>query len=201
MTLSLHGKVLTNVFRLRGNDENSASFALGWVLEQSPVYRKLVSKTMFGKDFDLSEVEITMQAHGEDGGYTDIEMKAGRQFHAIVEAKRSWGLPLVGQLNRYLPRLVAGGAKQQLLVSVGAANQAYARSRLPRKGGEVEIRHFSWGDLQRLARAARLQATRFEEKLWLHQLAEHLREFASMGRQTDNKVFVVVLNSGPVVDG
>jgi len=201
MTLSLRGTKPTNVFRLCGNNENSASFALGWALERSAAYRSLVTRAMFGKDFDISEVEIAMQEHGEDGGYTDIEMKSGRQFQAIIEAKRSWGLPSSDQFERYLPRLVDGGAKYQLLVSVGAANHAYSQSQLPKDIGGVKVIHLSWGDLQRLARTASTQASRFEEKLWLHQLTEHLKEFASMGRQNDNTVFVVALNSGPMVEG
>jgi hypothetical protein len=191
----------TNVFRLCGNNENSVSFALGWTLERSAVYRSLVSKEMFNEDFDVSEMEIAMQEHGEDGGYTDIEMKSGCQFQAIVEAKRSWVLPSSKQFERYLPRLVAGGAKHQLLVSVGAANQVYSHSRLPGNIRGVKVIHLSWGDLQRLARIASTQASRFEEKLWLHQLTAHLKEFASMGRQNDNKVFVVALSSVPLVEG
>ncbi|MGO9317317.1 MAG: hypothetical protein ACLPXT_09790 [Terracidiphilus sp.] len=201
MMLSLHGTEPNNVFRLCGNNENSASFALGWTLERSAVYRNLVIREMFGEYFDVSEVEIAMQKHGEDGGYTDIEIKSGREFQAIVEAKRSWGLPSNDQLERYLPRLISGCAKHQLLVSVGAASQTYSKPRLPKKLGGVKIKHLSWGKLHKLASIASTKTSRFEEKLWLHQLTEHLKEFTSMGRQNDNKVYVVALNPKPLVEG
>ena len=35
-----------------------------------------------------------------DGGFTDIELRSS-DAHVIVEAKRGWGLPSLGQLRRY----------------------------------------------------------------------------------------------------
>lgn len=201
MALSLHGANPTSVFRLCGNNENSASFALGWTLEQSSHYRELLTEAVFGESLDIKDVVITLQEHGTDGGYTDVELQAGHRFHAIVEAKCSWKLPSVDQLRRYLPRLVTGGAKRQRLISVSAANRAHAQRRIPVELDGIGICHLSWGDLQRLARKAETLASRFEEKLWLRQLAQHLQEFASMERQAGNKVFVVVLSDQPMIPG
>ncbi len=201
MALSLHGTEPTNVFRLIGKDENSATFAVGWALEQSSHFRELVVNAVFAEALDANDMAITLQERAGDGGYTDLELQAGHRFHAIVEAKRSWELPTLDQLNRYLPRLIAGGAERQRLVSVSAANQDHAQRRLPAHLGGVGICHLSWGDLQRLARKAETLASRFQEKLWLRQLVQHLQEFASMERQTDNKVFVVVLRNEPMVAG
>jgi integrase len=58
---------------------------------------------------------IALQKHSSDGGYTDIEIQSGENFHAIVEAKRSWELPSRAQLQRYRPRLAAHGAAIQRL--------------------------------------------------------------------------------------
>src|ERR1035437_7982982 len=201
MSLSLHGTKPSSVFRLTGNDENSASFALGWALEQSSHYRELLLSAVFGEVLDVNDVIITLQKHTEHGGYTDIELQDGHRFHAIVEAKRSWELPGVDQLKRYLPRLVSGGAERQRLISVSAANQAQAKRRLPASLEGVGICHLSWGDLQRLARQAGKRSSRFEERLWLRQLAQHLQEFTSMERQNDNTVFVVALGKAPMVAG
>jgi len=41
MTVYLHGMEFTNVFRLAGSDENSASCALGLALDHSPQFLKL----------------------------------------------------------------------------------------------------------------------------------------------------------------
>lgn len=201
MVLSIHGAEPTSVFRLIGSDENSASFAVGWALEQSPHYRSLVIEAAFGEVLDIDDSVIQLQKHGRDGGYTDIEMQAGHLFHVILEAKRAWELPTVEQLKRYLPRLIAGGAERKRLISVSAANRSHAQRRLPAKLGGVAVDHLSWGDLQALARKAETLTAQFSEKLWLRQLIQHLQEFTSMERQTDNNVFVVVLGQNPMVPG
>ena len=201
MALSLHGREPTNVFGLIGSDENSASFALGWTLEHSAQLRALLVEEVFDEVLDVKDVVISLQKHVEDGGYTDIELQDGHRFHAILEAKRSWELPSVGQLNRYLPRLVAGGAERQRLISVSAAARTHAKRRLPTELGGVAISHLSWGDLQNLARKAEVRAARFLEKLWVRQLIQHLQEFTAMERQTDNNVYVLALALGPMVAG
>jgi len=201
MALTIHGSQLSSVFRLNGADENSASFAMGWVLEQSPQYRKFLVEAVFGEVLDVGDVVVALQKHGKDGRYTDIELQGGHRFHAILEAKRWWGLPSIEQLHLYQPRLVAGGAERQRLISVSAADCAYAWRRLPAALDGIGIVHLSWGDLRRLAKQAQSQASGFEEKLWLRQLIRHLQEVESMERQTDNLVFVVSLGSEPMVAG
>jgi len=101
MALTIHGVQPSNVFQLIGADENSASFALGWVLEQSSTYRKLVIEAVFGETLGVDNAVIALQRHGEDGGYTDLEIQAGHQFHAILEAKRWWEVPSLDQFKRY----------------------------------------------------------------------------------------------------
>lgn len=199
--LTVHGNQPLSVFRLNGADENSATFALGWVLEQSLSYRRLVIETVFAEALDVDNAVITLQDHGEDGGYTDLEIQAGHRFHIILEAKRWWDVPSLEQFTRYHPRLVAAGAERKRLVSVSAADREHALRRLPADLDGIHVTHLSWGDLQRLAKQARSLAPAFEEKLWLRQLIGHLQEFVSMERQTDNKVFVVSLGWQPMVKG
>ena len=191
----------SSVFRLNGADENSATFALGWVLEQSPRYRAAVVAAVFDEALEVHDSVVALQKPGQDGGYTDLEIQAGRRFHLILEAKRWWDLPTVRQLARYRPRLLAAGAKRQRLVSVSAAERSQARRRLPAALGGVPIVHLSWGDLQRMAKEARSRTSGFEEKLWLAQLIEHLGEFVMKERQTDNNVFVVSLGRNPMNKG
>lgn len=201
MALTIHGSPPASVFGLSGMDENSASFALGWALEQSPRFRAALVAAIFGKPLDAAEAVISLQKHGEDGGFTDVEIHAGRRFHAIIEAKRWWDVPGLGQLERYCPRLAAGSAERQRLVTVSAADASFARRRLPDRVHGVEVVHLSWGTLQRLASEARIEASSFEEKLWLRQLVQHLQEFVAMDRLTDNTVFVVSLGLQPMVEG
>jgi hypothetical protein len=193
MSLTLRGTEPLNVFQLYGFDENSASFAIGWVLERSPAYRKLVIAAIFGRSLPADEVSIALQRHDGDGGYTDIEIQSGHRFHAILEAKRDWHVPGIRQLRRYVPRLNKGGAELRRLVTVSRADERYARGHLPQELSGVPLHHLAWNYLNAIANQAYGQASSFEEKLWLRQLVQHLQEFVSMERQTDNKVFVVAL--------
>lgn len=201
MALAFHGVQPSNVFRLVGADENSGSFALGWALEHSPNYRKLVVEAIFGEVLDVEETEITLQKHSKVGGFTDIEIQVRHCFHAILEAKRYWAVPDIKQFQSYHPRLSAGGATRQRLISVSAADAGYASRHLPATLDGIRIVHLSWGDLQRLAKQAQSQSSSFEEKLWLRHLIQHLQEFTSMERQTDNRVYVVSLGSAPMIAG
>ena len=201
MALTVRGLEPQSVFRLNGADENSATYALGWILEQSPHFLSAILQAAFGEALDASNCVITLQSHGDDRGYTDLEMQAGLNFHAILEAKRWWAAPGTPQLKRYVGRLIAAKAERKRLITVSAANAQMAYRSLPHSLNGVPIVHLSWTDLRYTAQQAKAAASRFEEKLWLTQLIRHLQEFVSMERQTDNKVYVVSLGSDPMVVG
>ncbi len=161
----------------------------------------MVLRAAFGEALDTDNSVIALQSHGEDKGYTDIEIQAGLSFHAILEAKRWWDVPSTPQLERYVGRLVAAKAERQRLITVSAASSVVGHRQLPQSLSGVVITHLSWTDLRRLARQAKAVASGFEEKMWLGQLILHLQEFVSMERQTDNKVYVVSLGAEPMVPG
>jgi hypothetical protein len=200
--LTMRGKNPTNVFRLLGADENSATFALGWTLDRSPTLLARLVTTIFGSTLDSTDAVVALQRWGADRGYTDLEIQSGRAFHAVLEAKRDWELPSEGQLKRYVPRLAAARARRRRLVTVSAADADFAARGLPaRIGGARRLYLSSWGDLARLAREALAAARKADERFWLRQWMLHLREFVAMERRFDNNVFVVSLGVSPMVDG
>jgi hypothetical protein len=201
MALIIRGAKPTNVFQLNGVDENSATYALGWVLEQSSHFRILVGEAIFGRRLDMEEALISLQKHGEDGGFTDIEISGGSKFHCVIEAKRSWDVPTELQLLRYRPRLALSGAKHQRLVSISSADAGLAKRRLPKSVEGAKVVHISWRGIQSIARAAHALASKFEEKMWLRHLVEHLKEFVAMERITDNNVFVVAISRDAITPG
>lgn len=201
MALTIRGNQPTSVFGLAQADENSASFAMGWLLEQCAAFRHIVLDAVFGQRLATHDFAITLQKHGDDRGYTDIEIQGGLEFHVVFEAKRGWEVPDTVQLERYHPRLIAGGAAQKRLVSISAADADYARRRLPSAMGDVLLHHLSWTDLQHMSTRALRNTGSLEQKLWLRHFTRHLREFVSMERLIDNKVFVVSLGSAPMIDG
>ncbi|MGV7219226.1 hypothetical protein [Bradyrhizobium sp. UFLA05-112] len=201
MVLTIHGNPVNNVFRLGGADENSATFALGWALEYSKHFRKRMLGAWLHAEVDDSNAVIALQKHGEDRGYTDIEIHAGGRFHVIIEAKRGWDLPTEEQLRRYRPRLTSGTAEIQRLVTITSASVEFARHRLPKNIEDAQVIHQSWGAVRRSAEEARLRAMSVAEKLWLDQLSEHLKEFVAMDRINDNTVYVVSLGLDAMVEG
>ena len=201
MVLAINGISVTNVFGLKGTDENSATFALGWVLERCKEFRRAMLKAWLDFEIDDNDTIISLQKHGQDGGYTDIEVHSVGRFHAIIEAKRSWDLPTQEQLRRYRSRLVTGSTDIQRMVSITAASASFAKHHLPMETDGASVIHQSWGEVRRIAEDARIATTSHEEKLWLNHLTEHLKDFVAMDRITDNSVYVVSLGLDSIVEG
>lgn len=192
-----------SVFDLNGANENSGTFALGWVFDKCPQFLQLVMESIFQLDYlNFVDTVITVQKHGGDGGYTDIEISAGSYFHCVIEAKRWWDVPSEAQLERYAPRLTSGGAFRQCLVSLSAAAPHIAGLRLPSEVSGIPVKHLSWSGIQKTAKRALKISKRAEERLWLRELVQHLENFVGMDRLNSNLVYVVSLKDGPVaVDG
>jgi hypothetical protein len=201
VTLTVHGSETANVFRLLGADENSATFALGWLLNHSLHMRRLLVGAVFNKPQDVKECVIALQKHSLDGGYTDIEVQAGNRWHFVLEAKRGWDVPSRRQLAQYSTRLKRTQTAVQRLVTVSAADRTFAAEHLPRRIDGIGVSHFSWTDIAQFAKRAQALARGFEERLWLRQFAQHLKEYVSMERTTDNTVYVLSLGIQPMVKG
>jgi hypothetical protein len=202
MTLRLFGSQPTSVFALAGNYENSATFALGWVIERSPAFLKLILADVVGPSCAPGEeVVIDLQRHDEHGGFTDVEIVCKDACHVIIEAKRGWTIPGQAQLETYAHRVAGLSKGERRVVSLSAASQEYATNRLPRQVLGSPVVHRSWADITRLVTAAYRRATSFEEKLWLRQFTQHLEDYVSMQNPRDNMVYVVSLSSQPINEG
>jgi hypothetical protein len=74
--LTVGTREISSAFQLLGVDENSATFALGWILENCSAYRQRLIKNIFNRDIIIDEpFIINLQKHADDGGYTDLEIK------------------------------------------------------------------------------------------------------------------------------
>src|ERR1041385_4552476 len=105
MTLRLSGATPTSVFSLLGTDENSATFAMGWALDQCPTFMDLFLRDVIGLSSPVDEVIVDLQRHHSSGGFTDIEIIGKNFCHLIVEAKSGWAIPGTEQLATYARRL------------------------------------------------------------------------------------------------
>lgn len=202
MSLVIRGKYPSNVFQLLGNDENSATYALGWTLDRCPIFLNNFVSKIVGRQLKPYDGHIVLQKSGSDRGYTDLEIHYGKELHCIVEAKQGWGLPTLAQLRRYKPRLDQGQlkARTKLMVSVSAASDEIARLRLPIDIEGVPLVHLSWGLIRALVKKSLSQSRGLEERLWLKELATHLEKYSAMDTLRDNMVYVVSLGSKSMRD-
>lgn len=195
MNLRQSGNDVDTVFALNGVDENSATFALGWVLSKSPALLHATIHNLAQIDIEPGQALIDVQKHGKDKGYTDIEILTPNSCNIIIEAKQHWVLPSEEQLKKYATRLKAGRVIRPLIVSLSAASRDYAKRRLPCSISNISLVHRSWADLDALVYKAYSNTKSREEKHWLREFKIHLRRYVSMRNQQDNWVFVVSLSS------
>ena len=194
LPLTRFGNSIGNVFALAGENENSATGAVGWALSQCPAFlTRLLADLMPG--VSPTSLRIELQRRADDAGFTDIEIH-GADLHLVIEAKVGLAVPSRAQLERYVDRM--GKVPSRLLVSVSNAPAAYATSLLPGLVGGVKLVHRSWRTIQVHARAAAVAATSPIEKLWLRQLEHHLENYVTSRRATDNTVYVVSLRTQPI---
>ena len=196
--LLIRSRQPTNCFGLGSRDENSATFALAWMLEQSPALRGGLLEHC-GAACDSSRIAIECQRHEREGGFTDIEIRAGADLHAIVEAKAGWSIPDRAQLLRYAARFMATPTRTRLLITLSAASSEYAGRRLEAIDG-VQLVHLSWTELLQLIERTRSRTRSTLEKGWLRQLALHIQEFAVMRNPFDSRCYVVALKRAPMTD-
>ena len=201
MNLRLFGNETNSVFALNGADENSATYAIGWTLSKSPDLLRATIKDLMQLAIEPEQTSIELQKHGEDKGFTDIEIVSPNACHVIIEAKRHWELPSTVQLERYANRLKAKNLSNPLIVSLSAASQDYAARHLLTTINKIPLVHRSWADLQALVRKAYGRTNSYYEKIWLRELEIHLKGYVSMKNPRDNMAFVVVLSASPIKSG
>lgn len=201
MSLTVRSAFPQSVFALMGSTENSATYALGWALDRSPALARLLVESLVKRKAKPALLQVSLQGGGDDGGFTDIEIRWGSLLHAIIEAKQGFSVPSEAQLRRYRPRLKPESATVQRIVSLSALPNEVATLWLPPSIDAVPVSHLSWGDVRRLALLALGKTRSTEERLWLRELSTHLEDFAAMNRTRDNMVFVVSLGSSPMRKG
>ena len=201
MDLKLYGTEIDTVFALNGDDENSATFAFGWVLSKSPALLRATIHDLAQIYVDPEQVLIEVQKFGNDKGFTDIEIHIPNIFHIIIEAKRHWVMPLEEQLGKYATRLNTGYGSRPLIVSLSAASREYAKRHLPPTVSKIPLVHRSWADLYALVHQTYRGTKSNTEKLWLREFEIHLRGYVSMRNPQDNRVYVVALSSASIEEG
>ena len=201
--LTRYSRPVGSVFSLLGENERAITDSLAWVLSVSPAFRSALLKKLTGTHPTGQEFEVATQTAGKDAGFTDIEINGRTSRHLVIEAKRGWQLPSIGQLRRYARRLIERRTvkKHALLVSASECSQTYAKLHLPQRVLGVPVTHISWPSLLEVAKRSHTNASGAHEKQWLRELVSFLQGIASMQDVMSNKVFVVALNTQEIHKG
>jgi hypothetical protein len=197
--LRLNDVPVETVFDLLGRKENDITYAFGWGLAQAPTLMKAFLELTGAPSLGYEAAKVDLQLHraGDAGaGITDIEITTPAT-KVIVEAKRGWNLPDIGQLAKYAPRLASHSAPdKRLVVLTQWGEEEYVRHHL---GAQIDGHPITTVGLGKIAHAARYCA-RQERQVRLRQLLDELARYlvsvADMGNPHDNSVYVVSLNSG-----
>ncbi len=185
--LYLHGGAVETVFELLGVAENDITFSLGWTLRQSPSLASILLEDVVPGSPALTVSGIRLQEYAADHGVTDIEIEAD-DVNVIIEAKRGWTLPTEAQLRQYADR------KPHMIVVLSECSKEYARPRLARRIGGVEVTHRSWRDIAKLVRKS-IQVGRRAERHALDEFLTYLETAMPVQDLESNLVYVVSLSS------
>jgi hypothetical protein len=169
--------------------------ALSWALSRSPRLLRGFLDRVVPEGAAMGDAVLELQRHdAADGGFTDIELRSS-DAHVIVEAKRGWGLPSVGQLRRYEARFATVPATHQAFVVLTQNGvEAIVRKRLTAWVPPPPIRVVvvGWSELVTQARNASRQGSPVERHV-VGELATYLRGVADMRDTNSNSVHVVSL--------
>jgi hypothetical protein len=185
------------VFELLGSLENDMTDALGFMLSRSTcLARLLVSDLGYGGEFGDADVVVSVQNHRPGQGITDLEIRIGKDFLAIVEAKSGAALPTQEQLELYASVLEGHRATHRVLVALTNATQHAASTALASMSvPSANLTHRSWRQVREIAiRARKIDSNR--AKALLDDFIAYLGGIVGMETKFDNRVYVVSLGSG-----
>lgn len=196
-TIKLYGREISNVFQLLGTKENDITVSLAWVLSRCPAFLNGVIQFICRvKEIDFENVEIACQEYENNKGYTDIEIKDGKKFHIIIEAKRGWNLPGKEQITKYAKRksFARSNVKHKIIVSLSECSPKYAAKWLPKATQNgTPVMHCSYKDIYKIAQESYSQSNHAQKRM-LDEFCNYMGEWLTMQRVNSNWVYVVSLS-------
>ena len=184
------------VFELLGSNENAMTYSLGWALAECDVFSQKLAE-MLGLSGGFSDaMHIRLQEFAPQKGFTDIEIIDPGRFHIIIEAKRGFNIPGLGQLKKYAGRLLdtLKARKMLLVLAESDRKEQWLARHVPEHVKQVEVKAISWKQFQNMANECVAKAKKHSEKRLLRQLIGYLEKVTTMQNQTSNLVYVVSAN-------
>ena len=194
--LQLHGKEVSTIFDLLGQTENDMTYGLGWCLAQVPSFLDCLGD-LLGTTGLSHDARIRLQELDSRTGITDIEIHSPGRAAWVLEAKRGYSVPSIGQLSQYASRLIAlkddAARKGLAILAQSDRKEQWLRHQLPDNVDGIPLRALSWGQVKRAAEQASALASNAGKRL-LREFVEYLDTVANMKNETSNYVYVVSLS-------
>ena len=185
------------VFDLLGQKEDDITYSVGYALSESPSFLKVFLNNIGYSGEYTSDLKVHLQNHGENKGYTDIEIIEQGRLHIIIEAKKGWEFPSSDQLDKYTSRK-SFSSKSDLFKKVIVLNEStseYSDSYFSIKASnQISIQVISWKKIRLLVDDSFQEGRNIEKRL-LSQLSIYLRKISTMQNIDSNLVYVVSLGS------
>lgn len=204
--LYIFGKKINSVFQLLGEKENDISYSVGWALANVPNFLEAFIKSTIGwkKEYILDDIDIKMQRHDNDRGFSDLEIEYPGYFHLIIEAKKDWTFPTREQLEKYANReyFKSSGLKtiRKIIVLTECSKEFSDAHFKIKKINDVEVINISWKDVYTYIKKAVPGSSNAAKRL-LIQLKNYFENTMSMQKKDSNWVYVASLNDEPPVPG
>lgn len=189
--LTLHGRQVGTVFDLLGDKENDITYSVGWAMAQSDRLTAAFVEDLL-PEATSPAIEVVQLQEGVPGsGFTDIEIRADAgKTHLIVEAKRGYNLPGLGQLTKYAER---SDPPPSAMVVMAEASNDFVGGKLPAAIAGVPVHYRSWRWLDELVTTVVGHSRNHAEKRLLRDLSRYLRGLMTMQNVNSNLVYVVAL--------
>lgn len=189
---------IESVFQLIGKKENDISYSVGYAFANCRQFlQNFLKHIKVTTPFQPEKIKITLQKSEKDKGFTDFEIVQEGEFHFIVEAKRGWVFPSVGQLDKYAsrPSFVTSTAKDKRIFVFNESIPAYTSAHFGiSKVKTYPVEVISWQDIQRLTTSSKHIGRDSENRL-LKELNIYLNQISTMQPKDSNWVYVVSLGS------
>jgi hypothetical protein len=196
--LTLYSRPVRTVFDLLGTKEDDITYSVGWGLAQSEAFTRAVLAEAFDEEEQGEVTAIRLQDSAPGTGRTDVEIETQR-LHLVLEAKRGWNLPTVGQLQQYAERLNERDDRDRRIGVVAECAAYYPPVQtLPKALDGVPVSYMPWKRIADIATSTAAASRSHAEKRLLTELTSYLKGLMTMQDVTSNLVYVVVLGQDPL---
>jgi hypothetical protein len=195
--LYIYNNKIESIFQLLGEKENGISYSVGYALSHCEKFLKLFLERLNIKHFKAGKIQIRLQQHEKEKGFTDFEIIHENEFHIRIEAKKGWIYPEDEQLSKYAKREWL--AQVRKIVVLNESTPAFTEANFRKTSIEtVPIEVISWNEIRNIALSSKMVGRNTENQL-LEQLSIYLNKINSMQNVDSNRVYVVSLGKDKVV--